>query len=138
CAVRAGRRLRRVVPPACGGPGPVPPRARGGRYRRGRQRHPRAAPARRLLPRPPAVRRMAQAPRPVALLHQVRSPPPLAPHPRGGAARARRLFVEWPRHRGLSRYFTKCEAPRRSLPTRAAVFLAIWLHFPFAVARRFF
>ena len=59
-------------------------------------------------------------------------------HLRGVSSRARPLFVEWHKHRGLWRYFTKFEAPRRSLPTRAAVFLAIWLHFPFAVTRRFF
>src|SRR5690606_10172299 len=41
-------------------------------------------------------------------------------HLRGVSSRARPLFVEWHKHRGLWRYFTKFEAPRRSLPTRAA------------------
>src|SRR5690606_4149799 len=81
-AVRADRRLRRGLPAARRGPGPVPARARGGRDRGGGQRRPRAAPARGVLARPPRLRRMAQAPRPVALLPQVRSPPPRPPHPR--------------------------------------------------------
>src|SRR5690606_10543772 len=81
-AVRAHRRLRRRLPPARRGPGPVPARARGGRDRGGGQRRARAAPARRVLARAARLRRMAQAPRPVALLPQVRGPPPRPPHPR--------------------------------------------------------
>lgn len=56
-------------------------------------------------------------------------------HVRGVSSRARPLFVEWHKHRGLWRYFTRFEAPRRSLPTRIAVWMAIWLRFPIAAAR---
>ena len=49
-------------------------------------------------------------------------------HLRGVSSRARPGFVEWHKHRGLWRYFRKFEAPRRTPLTRAAVFLAIWLH----------
>ena len=49
-------------------------------------------------------------------------------HLRGVSSRARPGFVEWHKHRGLWRYFRKFEAPRRNPLTRAAVFLAIWLH----------
>lgn len=55
-------------------------------------------------------------------------------HLRGVSSRARPLFVEWHKHRGLWRYFRKFEAPRRGLPVRAAVFAAIWLRFPLALA----
>jgi len=58
-------------------------------------------------------------------------------HLRGVSSRSRPLFVEWHKHRGLWRYFRKFEAPRRNLPTRAAVFLAIWARFPFAALSRF-
>ncbi|MCW4454240.1 glycosyltransferase family 2 protein [Flavobacterium sp. MXW15] len=49
-------------------------------------------------------------------------------HVRGVSSRSRPLFVEWHKHRGLWRYFRKFEAPRRSLPVRAAVWAAIWMH----------
>jgi GT2 family glycosyltransferase len=57
-------------------------------------------------------------------------------HVRGVSSRARPVFVEWHKHRGLWRYFGKFEAARRNPLTRAAVFLAIWLRFPFAVLKR--
>jgi GT2 family glycosyltransferase len=50
-------------------------------------------------------------------------------HVRGVSSRARPLFVEWHKHRGLWRYFRKFEAPRRNLVTRALVFASIWLRF---------
>ena len=50
-------------------------------------------------------------------------------HVRGVSSRARPLFVEWHKHRGLWRYFRKFEAPRRSLWTRLAVWCAIWARF---------
>ena len=50
-------------------------------------------------------------------------------HVRGVSSRARPLFVEWHKHRGLWRYFGKFEAPRRNLLTRALVFASIWLRF---------
>ncbi|HWS78327.1 MAG TPA: glycosyltransferase family 2 protein [Thermomonas sp.] len=57
-------------------------------------------------------------------------------HVRGVSSRSRPLFVEWHKHRGFWRYFGKFEAPRRSVPTRGAVFAMIWGRFPFAVLRR--
>lgn len=56
-------------------------------------------------------------------------------HVRGVSSRSRPLFVEWHKHRGLWRYFSKFEAPQRGAPTRAVVFAAIWLRFPFAALR---
>ena len=56
-------------------------------------------------------------------------------HIRGVSSRSRPLFVEWHKHRGLWRYFSKFEAQRRSMPVRAGVFAAIWLRFPVAVLR---
>lgn len=46
-------------------------------------------------------------------------------HVRGVSSRARPLFVVWHKHRGLWRYFRKFEAPRRSLPVRVAVVVAL-------------
>ena len=56
-------------------------------------------------------------------------------HLRGVSSRARPLFVEWHKHRGLWRYFRKFEAARRNAMQRAAVFTMIWGRFPFAAAR---
>lgn len=56
-------------------------------------------------------------------------------HIRGVSSRSRPLFVEWHKHRGLWRYFTRFEAPRRNAAMRVAVFAAIWLRFPWAVLR---
>lgn len=56
-------------------------------------------------------------------------------HLRGVSSRARPLFVEWHRHRGLARYFRLHEAPRRGIATRLAVYAAIWLRFLFAAPR---
>jgi len=58
-------------------------------------------------------------------------------HVRGVSSRARPLFVEWHKHRGLWRYFRKFEARRRNPVVRAAVFLAIFARFPFAALRKF-
>jgi GT2 family glycosyltransferase len=58
-------------------------------------------------------------------------------HVRGVSSRARPVFVEWHKHRGLWRYFRKFEAPRRGLATRAAVFLAIFARFPAAALKNF-
>lgn len=49
-------------------------------------------------------------------------------HVRGVSSRSRPFFVEWHKHRGLWRYFSKFEAPQRSLPVRVAVWGAIWAH----------
>lgn len=56
-------------------------------------------------------------------------------HVRGVSSRARPLFVEWHKHRGLARYFGKFEAPRCAWPTRLAIHAAIWARFPFALLR---
>jgi N-acetylglucosaminyl-diphospho-decaprenol L-rhamnosyltransferase len=56
-------------------------------------------------------------------------------HVRGVSSRARPLFVEWHKHRGLARYFRKFEAPRRSVFVRLCVYAMIWLRFPFAALR---
>lgn len=56
-------------------------------------------------------------------------------HVRGVSSRARPVFVEWHKHRGLARYFRRFEAPRRGVFVRIAVLAAIWLRFPFAALR---
>jgi N-acetylglucosaminyl-diphospho-decaprenol L-rhamnosyltransferase len=56
-------------------------------------------------------------------------------HLRGVSSRARPLFVEWHKHRGLWRYFGKFEAGERTPLVRAAVFAMIWGRFPFAATR---
>jgi GT2 family glycosyltransferase len=72
-------------------------------------------------------RRVREAGSVVAVANDVR-----VVHVRGVSARARPVFVEWHKHRGLWRYFRKFEAPRRSFPLRGAVFLAIFARFPLA------
>ncbi|MFT3897022.1 MAG: glycosyltransferase family 2 protein [Thermomonas sp.] len=56
-------------------------------------------------------------------------------HVRGVSSRSRPLFVEWHKHRGLWRWFSKFEAPRRGIATRIGVFAMIWGRFPFAALR---
>lgn len=56
-------------------------------------------------------------------------------HVRGVSSRARPLFVEWHKHRGLWRYFRRFEATRRGRLTCAAVFAMIWGRFPLAALR---
>ena len=56
-------------------------------------------------------------------------------HVRGVSSRSRPLFVEWHKHRGFWRYFSKFEAAQRGPFVRMAVFAMIWLRFPLAVAR---
>ncbi|MEO6227224.1 MAG: glycosyltransferase family 2 protein [Thermomonas sp.] len=56
-------------------------------------------------------------------------------HVRGVSSRSRPTFVEWHKHRGFWRYFSKFEAPRRSALVRAAVFTMIWARFPIAALR---
>ncbi len=69
-------------------------------------------------------RRVRDAGAIVAVVNSIR-----AVHIRGVSSRARPLFVEWHKHRGLARYFRKFESPRRALPIRLGVYTAIWLHF---------
>lgn len=57
-------------------------------------------------------------------------------HVRGVSSRARPLFVEWHKHRGLWRYFRKFESSRRGVFTRAAVFALIWARFMFVLVRK--
>ena len=56
-------------------------------------------------------------------------------HVRGVSSRARPVFVEWHKHRGLWRYYRKFDARRDGALTRAAVFAMIWGRFPFAALR---
>lgn len=56
-------------------------------------------------------------------------------HVRGVSSRSRPVFVEWHKHRGLWRYFSKFESGHRHAVTRWAVFTAIWARFPIAVLR---
>ncbi|MGY0652225.1 glycosyltransferase family 2 protein [Luteimonas sp. A537] len=49
-------------------------------------------------------------------------------HLRGVSARSRPFFVEWHKHRGLWRYFSRFEAPVRGPLLRAGVWLAVWMH----------
>jgi len=56
-------------------------------------------------------------------------------HLRGVSSRTRPLFVEWHKHRGLWRYFCKFEAAHVGKSTRFLVWLAIWLHLPWALWR---
>lgn len=61
-------------------------------------------------------------------------------HLRGVSSRRRPLWVEWQKHRGLWRYFTKFEAARTSPPMRALLWCALWAHMalriPFLLLRR--
>ena len=75
-------------------------------------------------------RRVRQSGGVVAIANEVE-----ALHVRGVSSRARPLFVEWHKHRGLWRYFRKFEASRRGRITRAAVFAMIWGRFPLAALR---
>jgi len=57
-------------------------------------------------------------------------------HLRGVSSRARPLFVEWHKHRGLWRYFCKFEAAHTGKLASVLVWLAIWLHLPLAVMQK--
>ena len=69
-------------------------------------------------------RRARQAGAVVAVANDIR-----VLHIRGVSSRARPVFVEWHKHRGLWRYFRKFEAAQCGFVTRLGVFGAIWLHF---------
>jgi len=75
-------------------------------------------------------RRARQAGAVVAVANQVR-----VVHLRGVSSRARPLFVEWHKHRGLARYFRRFEAGSRSWPLGLAVHAGIALRFLRAAAR---
>ena len=57
---------------------------------------------------------------------------------RGVSSRARPVFVEWHKHRGLWRYFRKFESSQRNAPTRIGVWCAIWAHFIVVMLKRRF
>ena len=59
-------------------------------------------------------------------------------HLRGVSSRARPVFVEWHKHRGLWRYFRKFESSQRGVLTQIGVWGAIWAHFIVAVVKRRF
>ena len=50
-------------------------------------------------------------------------------HAQGSSSRHRRVFVAYHKHRGMWRYFRKFDPAYRSTPLRAALWVAIWLHF---------
>ncbi len=75
-------------------------------------------------------RRVREAGATVACVNDVR-----VVHVRGVSSRARPLFVEWHKHRGLWRYFQTFEAPHRGAFLRGCVFAMIWARFPFAASR---
>ncbi|KAF1717269.1 glycosyltransferase family 2 protein [Pseudoxanthomonas wuyuanensis] len=78
-------------------------------------------------------RRARQAGARVAVANELR-----VMHVRGVSSRARPLFVEWHKHRGLWRYFRKFEAGQRHALTRVAVWGVIWLHFGAVSLTRWF
>ena len=59
-------------------------------------------------------------------------------HVRGVSSRARPVFVEWHKHRGLWRYFRKFESSQRNVLTRIGVWGAIWAHFFVVMVKRRF
>jgi len=75
-------------------------------------------------------RRARQAGARVAVANDIR-----VLHLRGVSSRARPVFVEWHKHRGLWRYFRTFEAAQCGMITQAGVFGAIWLHFGAVLAR---
>lgn len=56
-------------------------------------------------------------------------------HLRGVSSRRRPLWVEWQKHRGMWRYFAKFEAQHTSLPLRALLWCALWVHCAIAAPR---
>ncbi|MEO8742510.1 MAG: glycosyltransferase family 2 protein [Lysobacteraceae bacterium] len=56
-------------------------------------------------------------------------------HLRGVSSRRRPLWVEWQKHRGLWRYFSKFEAPQTSMSMRALLWCGLWAHYFIAALR---
>jgi N-acetylglucosaminyl-diphospho-decaprenol L-rhamnosyltransferase len=56
-------------------------------------------------------------------------------HLRGVSSRRRPLWVEWQKHRGLWRYFSKFEADQTALPMRMLLRIALWAHYVVAAPR---
>lgn len=75
-------------------------------------------------------RRVLLAGRRVAVATDVR-----VTHLKGTSSRARPVWVEWQKHRGMWRYFRKFDAPTSPWWLRALVPLGLAAHFPLAAAR---
>lgn len=75
-------------------------------------------------------RRVRAAGHPVAVANDV-----VVTHLRGVSSRRRPLWVEWQKHRGLWRYFQKCEAVDTFIGMRVLLWIALWVHFAFAAPR---
>lgn len=56
-------------------------------------------------------------------------------HHKGTSSRARPVWVEWQKHRGMLRYFRRFDAAASPAWLRAAVPCGVWLRFPFAALR---
>lgn len=56
-------------------------------------------------------------------------------HVRGVSSRAKPLWVEWQKHRGLWRYFEKFEASETPVLLRPVLYCGLWAHFAFAALR---
>jgi N-acetylglucosaminyl-diphospho-decaprenol L-rhamnosyltransferase len=56
-------------------------------------------------------------------------------HHKGTSSRARPVWVEWQKHRGMLRYFRRFDAASSPAWLRAAVPLGVWLRFPLAALR---
>ena len=56
-------------------------------------------------------------------------------HVRGVSSRARPVWVEWQKHRGMWRYFRRFDADTVAAPMRAAIFAALWAHFLLVLPR---
>ena len=66
----------------------------------------------------------------VAVAHEVR-----VVHHKGTSSRARPVWVEWQKHRGMLRYFRRFDAAAVPAWLRLAVPLGVWLRFPLAALR---
>ena len=56
-------------------------------------------------------------------------------HVRGVSSRARPVWVEWQKHRGLWRYFSKFEAPVTPAWLTPVLWCGVWAHFALAAGR---
>ena len=56
-------------------------------------------------------------------------PDALVFHEKGVSSRARPVWVEWHKHRGMQRFFLKWQARERAWPVRVAVLAGIWTRF---------
>jgi N-acetylglucosaminyl-diphospho-decaprenol L-rhamnosyltransferase len=56
-------------------------------------------------------------------------------HHKGTSSRARPVWVEWQKHRGMLRYFRRFDAATAPAWLRLAVPLGVWLRFPWAALR---